>query len=224
MTSALPLEQELEKYHHINHNILNYLSAEGRKDLKVLDVGCWDGSFGRALKQKFPECIVHGLDFEETALAKAKEVYDQIGLVNLNLPDLSPLENWPEQYDFIVCGDVLEHLIDSDQVLTLLKNKLKKGGKIAISLPNVGFFLYRLMLFFGEWRYSKLGVMDQTHLRFFTLRSMKRFIASQRLKVLRYDSLNEMRGIFFLIKLLGKVWPSLFAAQVTFLLTPEQNP
>jgi len=77
------------------------------------------------------------------------------------------------QYDAVIFGDVLEHLRDPQMVLKNVTKVLKPGGKVLMSLPNVANIWVRLNLLFGRFNYSRVGILDETHLRFFTLQTMK---------------------------------------------------
>lgn len=83
----------------------------------------------------------------------------------------------------IVCGDVLEHLRDPLRVFTGLNRYLVPGGKVVVSVPNIAHVAIRVMLLFGSFEYMERGILDRTHLRFFTLRSFRRFLAQGGMQV-----------------------------------------
>lgn len=87
------------------------------------------------------------------------------------------------RYDAIIFGDVLEHLRDPRAVLERLSALLKPGGKVLLSLPNVANIWVRLNLLFGRFNYSRVGILDETHLRFFTLKTAKQLAADSGLDV-----------------------------------------
>lgn len=140
---------------------------------RVLDVGCGAGSFGAALKRERGLQEVAGIELVEEAWKKASEVLDRVLPGNIETMDLP----FPEGYfDCIVCGDVLEHLVDPVAVLRKLARVLSPAGIIVISIPNVRFFDVLRMLSGGGWSYMKAGILDETHLRFFTKAALKRLI------------------------------------------------
>ena len=131
---------------------------------KVLDVGCATGQLAKRLVEKGCEVVGIEIDNESAQFARryCRDVI--VGDVEI-LKDLP----YPEGYfDVIIFADVLEHLKDPQAVLTNLKRYLKKDGYILCSIPNVAHIYVRLNLLFGKWEYRDLGILDKTHLRFFT--------------------------------------------------------
>ena len=98
---------------------------------------------------------------------------------------------------------------------------------MAVSLPNIGFLWYRLLHLFGYWDYKDTGVMDKTHLRFFTLNSTKKFLHKNQLKIIRFDPYIGIKNRNLMIRntlrFLAKIWPSLFALQMVFLLQDKKR-
>lgn len=216
-------ELAYQKYEHANSHILQYIIQSGIEYPRVLDVGCWMGAFGEQLKKNLA-CQIDGIDINEEVLEIAKtKGYRSIYKIDLNNADFTGIH---QQYDFIVFGDVLEHTIDPGGIINQLKQKLSVNGLLAVSLPNVGFVLYRLLHLVGYWDYKEYGVMDRTHLRFFTLDAMKKFFKANRLKILRMDSytgLNRSALVISTVKMLAKMYPGLFAIQIVFLLSPDKS-
>lgn len=187
------------------------------KNSHCLDVGCWSGNLGRSLIRE-KRCIVDGIDVNINMLSQAKKAgYNQTFLINLNQDtiDLSVIQ---QKYDVIIFADILEHLISPEGVLKLFKSKLKKNGYILISLPNVAFFLNRLQLFFGNWDYREFGTLDKTHLRFYTIKSLKKMVESAGYKPTRIKPYNQF-GVLRYINPFNRFFPSLLAYQI--LLTAE---
>ncbi len=73
-----------------------------------------------------------------------------------------------EQFDLVTYGDVLEHLLEPQDVLRETRNLLAPGGRVLISLPNIAFWTMRVKLLMGRFEYESMGLLDYTHLRFFT--------------------------------------------------------
>lgn len=209
-----------QKYEHANSHMLQYIVDSGIVNPAVLDVGCWMGAFGEQLMRHI-DCQVDGVDINREVIDVAKSKgYRHVYAIDLNSTDFSEII---DRYDFIVFGDVLEHTINPDYVIDCFKSKLTEKGLFAVSLPNVGFIVYRLLHLLGKWDYKEYGVMDKTHLRFFTLKSMKRFFESHELHVLRMNAhvgLNRSAWIIKTAKLLADIYPALFAIQMVFLLDP----
>ncbi len=213
---------DYSKYDYASVHILNYIISSDIKKPHILDVGCWVGALGTQIKNH-KVCEIDGIDINKQVLEKAQaNGYRNLYCIDLNSPDFSSIN---QKYDFIVFGDVLEHTINPDKVIELLKPKLAENGFMAISLPNVGFLWYRLLHLFGYWDYKETGVMDKTHLRFFTLDSMQKFLHNNQLRIIRTDPYIGIKNRHFIIrntlKFLAKIWPSLFALQAVFLTAPK---
>ncbi|HZH02422.1 MAG TPA: class I SAM-dependent methyltransferase, partial [Myxococcaceae bacterium] len=141
---------------------------------EVLDLGTASGILGRHLKAM--GCQVDGLELDEAAAAQARPAYRDFQIADLEVSDLGRL--FPNRrYDAVVCADVLEHLRDPARVLRQLQKLVKPQGKLLISVPNVGYAGVVLDLLRGRFDYRKLGVLDETHLRFFTRSTLARLLA-----------------------------------------------
>lgn len=135
----------------------------------VLDVGCASG-FLRAFLPS-PEFRLIGLEYDPALAEQAGQKYDQVYQVDLAADFNIPLKEMP---DAIVLADVLEHLPYPDSSLRrLLREYAKPGTPIIISLPNVAHLYVRLSLLFGQFNYSDRGILDRTHLRFYTLKTAR---------------------------------------------------
>lgn len=135
----------------------------------VLDVGCSEGYLGEALKVFGFK--VWGVEPSATAAATASNRLDKVfnGRLEEFFVSHSPAE---VQFDYIVFGDVLEHLPDPAAILERCREYLAPGGAIAASIPNIAHLATRLMLLQGQWNYAEFGLMDHTHIRFFTRSSI----------------------------------------------------
>jgi 2-polyprenyl-3-methyl-5-hydroxy-6-metoxy-1,4-benzoquinol methylase len=131
----------------------------------VLDVGCGNGVLGEYLKKNGVERVC-GIEIVEKAAKNALSILDEVLTGNIESLDL-PFDL--ESFDCVVCADVLEHLVDPWNVICKLKKLVKPGGCIVASIPNVGFHRVVRNLLKGHWRYEDAGVLDRTHIRFFTL-------------------------------------------------------
>lgn len=141
------------------------------ENVDILDVGCSNGNFGEALISK-KRCRVDGIEMAHDdyilALKKLNKVH------NYSIEDFLNDINNKKKYDYIVFLDVIEHLVDPVSVLKRLKSKLKKGGKIIFSIPNMAHISVRLMLLSGEFDYGETGLLDNTHLHFYTKKEIER--------------------------------------------------
>jgi SAM-dependent methyltransferase len=143
----------------------------------VLDVGCNAGYLGRYLKEE-KNCVCDGIDLDPVALKKAKPYYRNLYQIDLFKDDFS----LGFTYDFILFVDILEHLPNPERTLKKLVRNLKPKGKAIICLPNIARFELRLKHLLGNFDYRP-GVMNDDHLRFFTLRTGRELIESSGLRV-----------------------------------------
>lgn len=207
-------------YSHANPAFVREVAAHGRMPV-VLDVGCWNGTLGRTLIR---DCgaVVDGIerDPQQAAMARANG-YRAVDVADLDgdLPDAGG-----RTYDFVLFGDVLEHLVHPDRVLAQLSKRAKPGGRVIVSLPNIAFAGNRISHLLGKWDYKDYGILDRTHLRFFTRRTMLQLIESVGLRVTRVEGYVGLHKYPWIVReplrLLGRAWPSLFAIQIV--LTAER--
>jgi 2-polyprenyl-3-methyl-5-hydroxy-6-metoxy-1,4-benzoquinol methylase len=136
---------------------------------RILDAGCGEGWFGEQLKTR-QQAEVWGCELDPIAAKTAATRLDTI--VSGDLSDT--VHTLPEaHFDCIVLNDVLEHLVDPFELLRMLKAKLTDQGCIVCSIPNVRFWgVLKDLLWHKQWRYQKGFVLDKTHLRFFTSKSI----------------------------------------------------
>ncbi len=140
----------------------------GDAHLKVLDVGCFCGGSGRWIKQKFPGAEVIGIEMLPKAAEVAAPDYDKVIVSTFENVDFEAEGLKHGSVDAIIAADVLEHLYNPWQALQRLKPLLAPGGAIYISLPNVRNLNILNALAKGEWQYAGAGILDVTHIRFFT--------------------------------------------------------
>ncbi len=137
---------------------------------RVLELGCSNGYMSRLLKQR--NCQVTGLDVDPLAAAEARAFCEEVIVADLDarpLVDLLP----GTPFDVAVFGDVLEHLRDPWRILDEARAFLAPGSFAVLSIPNVAHGSVRLALLQGSFDYQPQGLLDSTHLRFFTLRSVR---------------------------------------------------
>ena len=169
---------------------LDYMSPHSlavervRRGARVLDLGCAGGYLGRVLKQQ-RECFVAGVDSD---LPREIALPSDMGLdvvrvhdLNLGLPDITVAE-----YDIVLLLDVVEHLSDPDQLLEQLRHAvaLNPEAEVIVSTGNVAFVVTRLMLLLGQFNYGKRGILDRTHRRLYTFRSLRRALEQAGFNVL----------------------------------------
>ena len=135
----------------------------------VLDVGCWSGFAGRFLMEH-RGAVVDGVEPNPAMAAIATHSYRRV-LVQPIETALEVLARDTRRYDALLLLDVLEHLADPQQVLTRLSELVGPNGRALLSIPNTAHWSVRKELALGRWDYREYGLLDRTHLRFFTLDS-----------------------------------------------------
>jgi 2-polyprenyl-3-methyl-5-hydroxy-6-metoxy-1,4-benzoquinol methylase len=155
----------------------------------LLDVGCGSGSFGEAIRAERPEVRLSGIELFEDEAEKARIHYDEVwsGDVHEVLRKIRA-----RTFDLIVFNDLLEHLIDPSLALRQSRELLSAEGNVLASIPNMRFWpALSDLVFQGDWRYRDAGVMDSTHLRFFTPKSIVRLFEHAGFRVLQMHGINK---------------------------------
>jgi len=170
--SAYQLKSDL----HSSHAIILGRLGEGR-GRRALDVGAADGFLAELLTRQGWQ--VTALERDPAQAAKARGRCHEVIVADLD----SAAPRLEGAFDAIVYGDVLEHLSDPLPVLVALNRSLAPGGRVIVSVPNVAHLWVRLSLLLGRWDYGDRGILDRTHLRFFTRRSFLRFLGDAGLDI-----------------------------------------
>jgi SAM-dependent methyltransferase len=221
-------EYELKPFPHSSHScILNLLEHEtGAR--KILDVGTASGYLGRTLSARGH--AVTGIEYDAATAERARGYYDSFHVADIEAFDFP----YRGEFDYVLFADVLEHLRDPATVLRRCIPTLKTSGKIIISVPNVANFIIRLSLLFGNFNYTDRGILDATHLRFFTLRTLKEMMSQVLCDVLDVTPtplpvqlvLPFTRTRFFapvleLLYAITRSWKTLFAYQFVIVAAPR---
>ena len=140
---------------------------------RVLDIGCSTGYLAKVLKGR--GCTVDGVEIDPAAAAKAEEHCERVVVGSLDELDLVA-ELGAGRYDVLVLGDVLEHLVDPGAVLRRVTPLLRPEGSVVISVPNITHGSVRLSLLEGRFEYTEVGLLDRTHVHFFTRASLQRLL------------------------------------------------
>ena len=146
-------------------------------DKRVLELGCATGSVTKVLAQR--GCRVTAIEIDPDAAQQAKEWAEEIIVGDLDTMDL-PAALGEAEFDVIVAADVLEHLRDPARCLLACVERLALGGEVVLSIPNVAHGDLRLALLQGQFQYRPLGLLDESHLRFFTRDALEQFLDRQR--------------------------------------------
>jgi SAM-dependent methyltransferase len=178
------LESRARYYDHPRPEIAALIPSDART---VIDVGCASGALGKALKADRPGLQVFGIEPMPEPAARARAVLDR--LLEGSATDPLPA-GWPAP-DCVVLADMLEHTEDPWRVLRLWKERLAPGGTVVLSLPNVAHRSVVTDLLRGRWEYVDAGILDRTHLRFFTRHTVIELVENAGLRVVRLDRLVD---------------------------------
>ena len=186
----------------------------------LLDLGAAGGELGEALRSSFRRRI--GFEYEVDRIADLHEHFDHAVIA-----DLEAVRKLPARAGTIVLADILEHLRDPARLLRCVHDALPDGGHVFISVPNIANITVRLGLLFGIFEYRERGILDSSHLRFYTMRSIKREIdrAGFRIVAIRGSSVPIrlilpnwpdflLRAGEQLLTAITRVWRGLFAYQI----------
>lgn len=203
MSNLLDHTNKPENYYTCNRfEMLHYVPEQASR---ILDIGCGAGEFGNALKSQ-RKVEVWGVELSQQAAAEAQTKLDRVIVGSID--DTLPL---PDGYfDCIVFNDVLEHLVDPWAVLTKIKEFMQPDGYVIASIPNVRYYEnIKQLLKHKQWKYEDEGILDKTHLRFFTVESITELYTTCGYSVIKIEGIrdNKLPWKFNILnKLLGNTF------------------
>jgi len=166
----------------------------------VLEIGCGEGAF---LRQLDPKSEFWGVEPNKESADNASHMLMKVFVgkyedVTDEIPD--------DYFDVIVCNDVIEHMTDHDYFFDSIQSKLKHSGVLIASIPNIRYYktLFELLVY-KEWQYRDFGILDRTHFRFFTEKSLLKTLHEHNFIVERFSGINRVptrRLLFNIISLL----------------------
>ena len=166
------------QFEDINNAIIRLFRDTQQRDKNpgsVLDLGCGRGRLGLEVERL--GYTVTGIDNSSVACATARTRISEV--IELDFTKLTAVADTLKErkFDWIMAADVLEHTPDPKTTLSFYGRYLKSDGRLIVSLPNVAVWDNRLRLLFGRFDYRDSGVMDRTHLRFFTFRTARELVS-----------------------------------------------
>ena len=181
------IDETIPKYDFDRHELLPFLPQTARS---LLDVGCGSGAFGRLLRTRRPDMELWAIEPDPVSARAAEDGFDRVvqgEFPNAQIPN--------GKFDVVLCADVLEHMTAPENALLSCKEAMAPGGILVASIPNVRNWSAVLwpLLFHGTWTYTERGILDRTHLRFFTRRSMHTFFADNGWSVVSVAGINMRR-------------------------------
>jgi predicted TPR repeat methyltransferase len=194
----------------------------------LLDLGAAGGELGAAVRDHFARTI--GFEYDVDRVADLRRHFDQAVIA-----DLESVTRLPGNASAIVLADIIEHLRNSTKLLRCVKQSLAPDGLLFLSVPNIANVTVRVGLLFGVFEYRDRGILDYTHLRFFTMRTIRRELENAgfrivairgssvpiRLIIGRYTPERLLRIGETLLTGVTRVWRSLFAYQIILVAAPR---
>lgn len=156
----------------IRGEVIKQIDSSPLEKIKVLEVGCACGASLLKIKNLYPNAELYGIELNESTT----EIAGTFAEVKAGNVEHELLEYPAEFFDYIICADVLEHLYNPWQALETLRKHLKPEGKLLISIPNVMHFSLVRDLLNGNWTYEDAGLLDRTHVRFFTIKEFRKML------------------------------------------------
>ncbi len=176
-------------YSNVNPDLLRFIPPDAKT---VLEIGCGEGALCEAYRRVNPDVTWTGVESNEAALRIAVER----GVIMGAEPPESSVEHWindfdehseydpaEPEFDCLILGDVLEHLVDPWEVMRGLSRQLLPGAQVLACIPNVQHWTVIRDLLEGKWDYQDSGLLDRTHLRFFTLKSIREMFDAAGLQI-----------------------------------------
>lgn len=155
-------------------NIVDLIVEDRQASIQVLEVGCDLGMTLLEIKNRYPNSQIHGLEINEAATEIAKCLMD-VKIGNIEEKKL-PFE---QKFDYIIFGDVLEHLHDPQGIVRFCKERLTENGCILASIPNLMHVSVMEKLLHGRFEYSDVGLLDRSHIHFFTFYEILRMFQEE---------------------------------------------
>ena len=160
--NGTPDNYQFKPFHYSSHYWICQFISERRQTLRILDVGTAAGYLGSALKEQGH--FVVGVERDRQLAGAAQRIYDEIYTVDVEAYEFP----FKETFDVILFADILEHTRDPMAILRRALPALKKDGEVIVSVPNIAHLAIRLSVLCGRFNYADRGILDRTHLRFFT--------------------------------------------------------
>ena len=212
-----------KSYIGLRDDLLKYIEGES---LDILDVGCSTGVNGYFLKNNRIASTVIGIEYDKDMAMEAEKRIDKVIVGDLSVLNIG-LELSGYEFDYIILGDVLEHLYDPWKILKNFTPLLRENGKIVISLPNIQHIETFIQVYIHSiWPYNERGIFDKTHLRFFTYRNIADLINKSGLNILKMERVfrfrdNNSNFPKFTGNILKFFFPNLFTFQYVYLCENE---
>jgi len=209
----------------------HYRMAEmAGSDRTVLELGCATGYVSGLMTKN--GCRVTGIELDPDAANEAQVHCEKVLTGDLSDPGF--LDRISDRFDVVLCGDILEHLPDPPTLLKHLHQLLSPGGFVLVSMPNVAYWRMRWDLLLGRFEYAEVGLLDWTHLRFYTVNTFSQLVEDTGYRIdeivindAGFPLSNLLRKVKPLRPLVGKtsdklakIFPNLFSFHSIYKLVP----
>ena len=188
------------------------LSLIRHNERDILEIGCGGGEITRHLNVMGKRVV--GVEIDQDKARIAKRFCKELITGDIESKEtINAVRSLNYHYDIILCSEVLEHLKHPEQTLQKLHTFLEPGAAILVVLPNVAFYKTRLMLLAGRWGYADEGILDRTHLRFFTKETAELLLIDTGYKIITSQATHYSSHYAFIYDRLVKWFPRLFGEQ-----------
>jgi SAM-dependent methyltransferase len=227
-------ERALERFREVGlgeaHRRMIALAAGARR---ILELGCATGYVSRELRRAGARVV--GVELDPVLADAAREHVDELIIGDIERPEVQ--ESISGSFDLVLMGDLLEHLVDPGAVLRWARGLLEPGGAVLVTIPNVAFYTMRWSLLRGRFEYTECGLLDATHLRFYTFHSFQRLAVASGYRVEEYwitEGRMPLRRLWARLPLIGR-WlqrieprlvarrPNLLGSHFLFRLVPAEE-
>jgi 2-polyprenyl-3-methyl-5-hydroxy-6-metoxy-1,4-benzoquinol methylase len=181
-------QKKPDYFDHTRADLLTFFPAEPRA---LLDVGCGGGATAAAAKERWPGCRTIGVELEPDAAERARTRLDRVLEVNAETLDL--IAEGERAVDAVLLADVLEHLVDPWTFVQRLRGQLAPGAAIVASIPNVANLWLLEEIAAGRFTYTGGGLLDVTHLRFFTRATIEALFVEAGYTIERWSRITDGR-------------------------------
>jgi GT2 family glycosyltransferase/2-polyprenyl-3-methyl-5-hydroxy-6-metoxy-1,4-benzoquinol methylase len=186
--NPLRSDKKSSYYGFARNEVVDLLVSNKVPAVKVLEIGCAGGATGRSLKEKIAVSSYVGVELSQEAAEMARQHLDKVIVADIERTDLQNDHGLKHgEFDLLIALDVLEHLYDPWDALKELANFVRPCGHIVVSIPNVQNISVLQELIKGKWHYEDAGILDATHLRFFTLEESEKLIGGAGLTIKTID-------------------------------------
>jgi predicted TPR repeat methyltransferase len=228
---AVPNVYQFKDFEGSSHRILiDLVGRHATRGGVLIDLGAAGGELGAALRSQFSR--TYGFEYDVEQIGSLRGRFDHVVIA-----DLERVNGLPKNADVIVLADVVEHLRKPSDVLRLARESLAPGGLLFLSVPNIANITVRIGLLFGVFRYRDRGILDSTHLRFYTKRTIRDEIEQAGFEVvaLRGSSvpIRLIMGRFLpepvlrlgerLLAETTRLWKALLAYQIILVARPRRS-